>query len=119
MKKRTNSSFYECPLQYKMVFLRHLPGLWRSEASRKGVEAGEPKEGQQKEGKEGKGDQKEGEKKEGGEVARRPEHEGDVVFRDFFTPFFAGRLVNYLTLCFLVLYLCLDCKNLAFCCHAR
>jgi hypothetical protein len=71
---------------------RHIPELWGGEGSRKGVEAGQQKE--QEEGKE-KGEKKEGTKgeKEGSEMARRPEHEGDVIFRDFFTPFFAGRCV--------------------------
>ena len=58
-----------------------------SEGSQKGVEAGK-KEGQKKE-------KKKGEKEESSVMhAKEPEQEGSVVFRDFFTPFFAGRFVS-------------------------
>jgi hypothetical protein len=76
---------------------RHLPELWGSEGSRKGVEAGQQKEqeeGENKEGRERERKRKKEGEKEGSEVARRGEHEGDVIFRDFFTPFFAGRCVE-------------------------
>jgi hypothetical protein len=73
--------------------------MWSSEGSRKGVEGGQEKkaveEGEKKGKKEGEktGKKKEGE--EGGSVmARGQDDEGSVVFRDFFTPFFAGRFVS-------------------------
>jgi hypothetical protein len=67
--------------------------MWSSDGGRKGVEAGQKTDQPGKEGEE-KGEK--GQKKEGGAVAARaPEEEGSVIFRDFFTPFFAGRLVHW------------------------